>query len=63
MGNDRLLGSSGDDFLDGGDGYDRLLGGPGTDSLDGGAGTDMCLAGSRGDPTPLECEWPRSFAW
>jgi Ca2+-binding RTX toxin-like protein len=40
-GNDRLVGSPGDDILSGGFGDDELIGGPGLDILDGGPGNNI----------------------
>jgi len=53
-----LIGTNGDDFLDGGetyqkifglDGNDQLIGGAGDNVLDGGAGTDQLFAGAGAD--------------
>jgi hypothetical protein len=46
-GNDAVVGGSGDDYLDGGDGIDSLVGGAGNDILIGGAGIDT-LSGDAG---------------
>lgn len=43
-GNDRILGTKGDDVLRGGSGKDRIVGRAGTDIADGGPGRDQCAA-------------------
>lgn len=43
-GNDRILGTKGDDELRGGSGNDRIVGRSGTDVIDGGPGRDECSA-------------------
>lgn len=43
-GNDRILGTKGDDVLRGGSGKDRIVARAGTDVVDGGPGRDLCVA-------------------
>jgi Ca2+-binding RTX toxin-like protein len=52
VGDDLIIGSSGNDTLDGGRGDDILVGGPGSDQLIGGVGNDF-LDGSKGANTLL----------
>ncbi len=44
-----MLGSGGNDRLDGGDGNDTLFGGLGNDRLDGGAGDDLLVSDAEND--------------
>jgi Ca2+-binding RTX toxin-like protein len=48
-GDDIVLGSAGNDLIDGGAGDDVLLGGGGNDTIDGGAGDDVLLGDSGND--------------
>ena len=48
-GNDHLQGFGGNDTLDGGDGHDRLFGDIGNDTLSGGNGNDALFGGSGAD--------------
>ncbi len=50
IGNDTLIGSAFDDYMDGGDGNDRISGNAGNDLLLGGAGDDV-ISGGAGDDT------------
>ena len=49
MSNETLIGSLGNDNLDGGSGDDSLVGGSGNDTLDGGSGDDSLIGGSGND--------------
>ena len=46
---EELIGTDGDDLLEGGPGDDTLIGGPGDDTLAGGAGDDFLLGGAGAD--------------
>jgi Ca2+-binding RTX toxin-like protein len=48
-GNDLIIGTSGDDNINGGAGDDCILGGDGNDTLNGGAGRDVLLGGPGDD--------------
>jgi metallophosphoesterase (TIGR03767 family) len=48
-GNERLVGTDGDDKIDGADGRDRISGGKGRDCLQGGPGHDRVKGGADGD--------------
>lgn len=47
--NELILGTPGDDIIDGGPGDDCILGGGGNDTLDGGVGNDVVLGGPGND--------------
>jgi len=49
MGNDYVNGGAGDDVIAGAEGYDELSGSSGDDTLDGGGGDDMLMGGSGSD--------------